>query len=153
MKNLEAIAFWSIVTMGLTIVHHFYGAYIYDEPFRKHVAIFALPVVALLLATYTGQLLAKDFRLQRVLRIIFLTAALIFSVIAIGVYEGGYNHVIKNVLYFSGVSTELLDFIYPAVYELPNDFIFELTGVVQFFAGLTCAFFLFRRSKAKTVSV
>jgi hypothetical protein len=72
---------------------------------------------------------------KKILLTIFLLVTVSFSIIGIGLYEGGYNHVVKNILYFGGVSTETLDEIYPSVYELPNDFLFELTGIAQFITG------------------
>lgn len=153
MKNLNSIMLWSVGTMVMTIIHHFYGAYIYDEPFRLHVAIVAIPVIVILLATYVGQLRIKNPTWRRGFSVIFIGTTVLFSVAAIGIYEGGYNHVVKNLLFFSGVPAEFLDRIYPSVYELPNDFFFELTGVAQFFTGVACAIWFLKSFRPKTIRI
>lgn len=44
----------------------------------------------------------------------------------------GYNHALKNVFFFSGVRETLLNQLFPSPkYVMPNDFIFEFTGVMQ----------------------
>jgi hypothetical protein len=144
MIPLKMTMLWSAGTMVMTLVHHLYGAIIYDEPFRLHVAIFAIPVIVVLLGTYAGYEKVSNILLKKIFLVIFFTVSILFSVAAIGLYEGGYNHVIKNILYFGGISTEILDQIYPSVYELPNDFVFELTGIAQFVTGLLCGFEILR---------
>ena len=39
---------------------------------------------------------------------LFAIVTLLIPVAGIGVYEGGYNHGLKDVLYFSGASAELV---------------------------------------------
>ena len=116
-----------------------------------HVAIVAIPVIFILLATYIAQRWIENAAWKKGLRVAFITATLLFSVAAIGIYEGGYNHLVKDVLFFSGVPAEFLDRMYPSVYELPNDFFFEFTGVAQFFSGIACAILFFRTSRPKPV--
>jgi hypothetical protein len=59
--------------------------------------------------------------------------ALAFPFAMIGLFEGGYNHVLKNVLYFGGATRDLLQALFPApTYELPNNLLFELSGIAQF---------------------
>jgi len=135
---------WSVGTMIMTLMHHLYGAKIYDEPFRLHVALFAIPVIVVLLTTYSRYEKTANIVLKKIFFVIFLFVSIFCSVAGIGIYEGGYNHVIKNILYFGGISTEILDQIYPSVYELPNDFIFELTGIAQFVTGLMCGIEILR---------
>jgi len=57
---------------------------------------------------------------------------LLFPVAAIGVYEGGYNHVLKSLVYFirgEGAARALFP---PPLYEMPHDHFFEATGIAQF---------------------
>jgi len=64
---------------------------------------------------------------------LFAIVTLLIPVAGIGVYEGGYNHGLKDVLYFSGASAELMNRLFPApTYEMPNDAFVEITGVLQF---------------------
>lgn len=135
---------WSVGTMMLTLVHHFYGALIYSEPFRLHVAIVAIPVILVLLAAYISYLRTHNPIVKKRALVTFLVVSVLFSVLAIGFYEGGYNHVVKNILYFSGMSTDVLDAMYPSVYELPEDVFFELTGMAQFASGLLCTYEMLR---------
>ncbi len=54
------------------------------------------------------------------------------SIWFIGLYEGVYNHLFKNLLFFAGVNGQTMASLFPPpMYEMPNDFLFELTGVLQ----------------------
>src|SRR3546814_15643418 len=47
---------------------------------------------------------------------------LVPSIALIGVYEGIYNHLLKNILFFSGADRSLIASLFPAPkYEMPND--------------------------------
>lgn len=62
-----------------------------------------------------------------------------FFVGAIGLFEGAYNHVLKNILYFGGFSLDTLHKMYPLPkYQLLNDWIFEILGVMTLFVSLWC---------------
>lgn len=64
-------------------------------------------------------------------RTFVLTAGLIVGGV-IGWFEGGYNHVLKDALYASGVDHGLLSRMYPApFYVPPGNVVFEVTGVLQ----------------------
>ena len=55
-----------------------------------------------------------------------------FPVIAIGFYEGLFNHVVKNLVYF-GLGEASARTLFPGpIYEMPDNFIFEATGILQF---------------------
>ena len=138
MRSIRMTMAWSVGTMIMTLVHHVYGAIIYDEPFRLHVAVFSIPVLIVLVTTYVGYMRVPNCFFKNILFVVFVVVSVLFSVVAIGFYEGGYNHVVKNILYFGGISIDILDKIYPSVYELPNDLFFELTGIAQFVTGLVC---------------
>jgi hypothetical protein len=50
----------------------------------------------------------------------------------IGIFEGLYNHVLKNIFFFVSASKQTLQSLFPApTYEMPNDLIFEITGGAQ----------------------
>lgn len=54
---------------------------------------------------------------------------------AIGVMEGGYNHLLKTIVYFAG-GVEHYRQLFPAPpYEVPSDWFFEVTGILQFPLG------------------
>jgi hypothetical protein len=114
--------------LALTTLHHVYGAWRYQTPFRLHVVAVAVVVAALVVVTHR-LFLRKRCRFSLVA---FAAATLLFPVLGIGVFEGAYNHVAKNVLYFAGTDGRVLLTLFPPpTYELPNDVFFELTGMLQ----------------------
>jgi hypothetical protein len=55
-----------------------------------------------------------------------------------GVFEGGYNHLLKDALYLGGASPALLRRLFPAPrYELPDDAFCEVTGVLRVVSAIT----------------
>ncbi len=76
---------------------------------------------------------------------VFVILTLVVPIAAIGFFEGGYNHLLKNVLFFEGAHQATLDRLFPGPeYEMPNDLEFEATGILQFFIGLWATYYLFR---------
>jgi hypothetical protein len=143
----------SIGVLILTSVHHVYGALVYHTPWRMHIAFVAVPGIVIL----AGALLV--FRKQRGTRIgeialwIFAVVAVVFPIGWIGLFEGGYNHVVKDVLFFAGTSDTLMQRLFPSpLYEMPNDVLFEVTGVTQFPLALWAAYETYRlvRTARKT---
>lgn len=129
--------------MVLTLIHHAYGALIYEEPFRLHVAYFAIPVIGIL--WFTSRLYQKN-PVQKSGNIafwVFMFFSLFISTGLIGLYEGGYNHLLKNVLYFGGADPETLNRLFPPpMYEMPNDLLFEVTGIFQLILAIYALFCL-----------
>jgi hypothetical protein len=116
----------------LTSVHHVYGAYIYQTPWRYH-AVFVSLVAAAVMAGGLALARARPGRLAgRLGWWAFVITTVVVPVLMIGAFEGAYNHVAKNLLYFGGAPAELLQRLFPPpTYELPNDLLFELSGVAQ----------------------
>jgi hypothetical protein len=83
-------------------------------------------------AVVNNFLMKRGFAWKTLLLWFYWSIILIFSVILIGGYEGVYNHALKNVFFFSGASETTLDKMFPlSMYVMPNNFLFELTGVIQ----------------------
>jgi uncharacterized membrane protein len=121
----------------LTMVHHVYGAYIYDTPWRLHVVHIALPVLAVLIVLHALSRRWAATRKGKITLWLFMGLSLFMTGLWFGLYEGGYNHLLKNILYFAGMSLDIMTVLYPPrIYEMPNDFIFESTGILQFFIGV-----------------
>ena len=140
----------SSAILVLTILHHFYGAVIYSTPWRAHVAFFAGPVLLALAAAWLINRSWPTRAIGKVSKWVFVVVAGAVSFVMFGLYEGGYNHVLKDVLYYGGVSSQtLLALFPPPSYEMPNDFLFELTGVAQFFVGLWAGFDLLNLVRAR----
>ena len=128
-KALKKVTFWSILLMAMTSVHHVYGAYIYHTPWRMHVLLISIPVIIITWILYQ---VIKRGGGYRAIFWLYWMVTLIPSLGMIGLFEGIYNHVLKNILYFTGSSHATLDNLFqPGIYEMPNDFLFEFTGILQ----------------------
>jgi hypothetical protein len=74
-----------------------------------------------------------------------ITCIIIFPITMIGLFEGGYNHLIKDALYFAGASMMLMHSLFPPpTYEMPDDVFFEFTGVLQLFVVLPVIYYTYR---------
>lgn len=121
----------AIALLILTSIHHAYGAYAFVTPWRLHILVAAVPAAILIAAAlFYGS--AMSGRAARIATMAAAAFILLFPVAAIGFYEGGYNHVLKNVIYFVFGEAEALAMFPPPLYEMPRDFIFEATGIAQF---------------------
>jgi protein-S-isoprenylcysteine O-methyltransferase Ste14 len=135
----------SVGAIVLTVIHHLYGATLYDAPFRQHVAFGIPPVLLVLALAYWVHRRHPLTSLGSVSLWVFMAVTLIVPVGMIGLIEGGYNHLVKNVLYFGGASRTTLGRLFPPpAYEMPNDLWFEVTGILQFFVGLYAGYCLVR---------
>lgn len=123
--ELKKVTLYSVILMGLTSVHHLYGAIAYHTSWRLHVLLFSIPVIIVTLLLHRAANRPWAFRL-------YWITTLLASIILIGVFEGLYNHVLKNILFFSGFSQSRMERLYPhGAYEMPDNFFFEITGIMQ----------------------
>jgi hypothetical protein len=130
----------------LTSVHHAYGAYVYQTTWRYHVLLISIPAAIAIVASY-ARLRAKPESVAA--RWVFGLTTFLIAFAGIGVFEGLYNHVVKDALYFAGTSrATMLRLFPPPAYEMPNDFFFELTGVLQGVLALPAGYFLARFVRA-----
>jgi len=117
----------------LTAFHHYYGSIAYGTPWRAHVVL--VGGIALLLCFLLYRLFLRDQN-RWLLYSYLLTAFIVFGLL-IGLTEGFYNHTVKDLLYFSGMRVSSWRILFPApVYELPDNVIFESTGILQFPLGI-----------------
>jgi hypothetical protein len=124
----------------LTVVHHAYGAVLYDTPWRNHVALVALPVLVVLVVAHEIFRRSPATPTGRAFLFLFASLTLAVPIGVIGIVEGGYNHLVKDVLFFAGLPAAALDRLFPdSVYELPDNLLFEASGVLQLFLGLLTA--------------
>lgn len=122
---------YSIALMAITSIHHAYGAYIYHTPWRLHVLMLSIPVIVLTMLLHR-RLQKKEDNRHKAIFWIYWIITLIPSIIFIGLFEGVYNHFLKNVLFLGGLRHDILLQLFPLpTYELPHDLLFELTGVLQ----------------------
>jgi hypothetical protein len=78
-------------------------------------------------------------------RWVFVLTTLAVPVLGFGAFEGFYNHVIKDLLFFHGASVELMVRLFPPpTYEMPNNVFFEATGVAQVIPAAAAVWYLVR---------
>lgn len=134
---------WSLGVIALTTLHHVYGALVYETPYRMHIALIALPFGLAIAGGLLVAWLARGTRLGSIALMLGTLLSLGFCVAAIGIYEGGYNHLVGNIAYFA-FGTEAMQVLYGNIHQFPNDAIFEVTGIGQFGVALGAAWSLFR---------
>jgi len=135
----------SIGTMLLTAIHHSYGAFIYQTPWRHYISLVSVAVIVALALTLFVSWKWMTKPMGRLALWLFAVISFLIPVIWIGLFEGGYTHLLKNILYSSGASRTLyLKMFPPPMYETPNDVFFETTGVLQVFLGVLAGFYTYR---------
>ena len=145
------VACFGIATLILTTVHHAYGAYIFAAPWRLHVALISLPVAVAIAVSRSLYQRHPHGALGATAFWIVIALTLLVSVALFGVFEGTYNHVLKNALYFGGASPEVLNHLFPApTYELPSDLFFEITGMLHVIPAGMASWSLFRLFHPRT---
>ena len=136
--------FGGLAVLLLTTVHHVYGAYAYDTPWRLHVAHVSAVAAVLLIGSFVVRRRTTG-PLASIALSVFVVVTVLVPMVGIGLFEGGYNHLLKNALYFGGAPIEWVRRLFPApTYELPNDAFFELTGVFQLVGGVVTGLDLYR---------
>ncbi len=136
----------------VTIVHHVYGAIHYGTPERYHAVVIAVVTLAVMLAGW-GSHQRWEGRPAGTVGwwVLWVTIAAV-PVFLFGVVEGLYNHLVKVALWSMGLPEETMRRFYPdSTYELPNNVLFEVTGVLHVIPAAAAALYLtrlirFRRS-------
>jgi hypothetical protein len=146
----SSAARYACAVLVITSIHHAYGAYVYNTPWRYHAVLVAGATAPLIF----GALAVVRSRPSGLLRVLaqglFILATLGVAVLMIGMFEGLYNHVVKNLLYFGGASSALMTRLFPApTYELPNDAFFEITGILQVVPAALAAWYLYRMTQRR----
>ncbi len=122
----------ALATLFVFAAHHAYGAVHYGTIWRMHGALLALPLALLLVVSAGTARRRSDSAAGQLARALFLALVLVTIVLGIGVFEGLYNHALKDVLFVGGAPHELLVRLFPPPrYQLPDDLWFELSGVLQ----------------------
>ena len=127
---------WALAVIAITTLHHVYGAIAFDTPWRLHIVFIAVPIGALITV---GLVYAWPRRHSRAGQLAKWSAALlslVFAFALIGLYEGGYNHVLANIVFQMHGPEALMAFYDADIHQLPTEPVFEATGVAQFAAGL-----------------
>ncbi len=123
----------ALALLALTAVHHVYGAQRFGTPWRAHMAPIAGGIALVILAGVTFNRWAGSSAVRHAARWISALVILAFPVAFIGFFEGGYNHVLKDALYWISGPTSMFNQLFPSPrYERPVDALFEITGILQF---------------------
>ena len=145
MNLASRVAWHALAVLLLTSVHHVYGAYVYQTPWRLDAAYVSAAAAAAIVGSFLLLRRHTDDVAGRIAFWSFVGVTLVLPVAAIGIFEGAYNHVVKDALYFSGASTSLMTRLFPPpTYELPNDAFFEISGVMQVVPAAMTAWWLYR---------
>jgi hypothetical protein len=143
-KTIVTRAAISVIVAGMiSSAHHVYGAIVYETPWRLLVSLW-IPafVVLVLIALYLHWKFA-----DRVVGVISGWLVFFCGVVfqtGFTLFEYVYSHVLKILLFFAGTPEAILYRLYPApTYHLPDNLLFELTGVLQL-AGFVAAWLAWR---------
>lgn len=135
----------AVAVLILTSVHHVYGAIRYGTPERYHAVLIAALAGAGILGGLALARKRSGTRLGSAGWWMFWGTSAGVAVVLFGVVEGFYNHLLKVALYLGGLPEASLRRLYPApTYELPNDLIFEATGVLQVVPAALAGYYLVR---------
>ena len=129
---------WALVfEYATTLAHHVYGGLAYHAPERLVIALIMTITVGATLALLRRYLTDRS----RAALAVFAGVVVVVWVLVLGLFEGGYNHAYKDLLFLAGVSPSTAlklhpnlvpgDYIYP-----PNDTVFEITGALQLVGAL-----------------
>lgn len=136
---------WASGVLVVTTVHHVYGAELYQTPDRYHAVVIAAVAFLLMVAgvgawrRWRGRLAGQSGWW------LSWTVALTVPVLLFGLVEGFYNHVTKVSLWALGVSDAGLRRLFPEpTFELPNDFLFEATGILHVVPAGLAGYYLAR---------
>jgi hypothetical protein len=145
LRSAQRAMLGAVAVFLLTTVHHLYGAYIYKTAWRRHAGI----VSGLAMALSVGALAVWRRRptgvAGTIARWTFTLVTLVIQVAGFGLFEGGYNHLAKDTLYFTGAPQTVRRRLFPPpTYEEPNNVFFEVTGVLQLIPALITAYYLYR---------
>jgi hypothetical protein len=137
-ERIGSVQRHALAVLLLTSAHHVYGALLYHTPFRLKILPIAALTALVLVAARALSCAHRGTKTGHVATGLFTLTALVVPVLLIGAVEGGYNHALKNVLFFAGLPHTLLRKLFPPpTYVLPNDLVFELTGILQVVPAVT----------------
>jgi putative ABC transport system permease protein len=130
----------SLATVAV-IGHFMYGANLYDDPSREHVVAPAL-VIWLISVVLAG---LYFWRPGPALLGLLIAEVDVFYIGLFGVYHGAINHGLKLILFFGGMDPSRLAQIFESPdFRVPDDVLFELSGLSTFVIAVAVAHLLVR---------
>jgi hypothetical protein len=141
------VALHALAVLLITSIHHVYGAIVYHTPWRYHAVHVSVATALVMLGALALVRARAGTMLARVAWWTFVLVTAAVPILMIGGFEGVYNHLVKNVVYFGGAPTEWLTRLFPPPkYEMPNNLFFEVTGILQIVPAVSAAWLLARLS-------
>jgi hypothetical protein len=135
----------AVLQTALTIGHFVYGAHLYDDPGREHVVF---PAIVFLLVG-AGLASAYLWKPSRWTLWLFGAEVAIVDVGIFGGFHGGFNHALKDLFFFAGMDPERLAQIFDSPdFAVPNNVLFELTGIAGLLVALAITWSLVRLIRA-----
>ncbi|WP_437811910.1 hypothetical protein [Sorangium sp. So ce1078] len=135
-----------VAVMATTTVHHAIGAVVYRTPWRLHIAFLSVPTIAVILGALALHRRGAGAPSGRAAFVVLAAALALVPIAWIGAFEGFYNHVLKDALYFLAPGSPVLVRMFPPpTYEVPDNALFEITGVLQVVPAWVAAAALARR--------
>lgn len=149
-ETLSRLTRYALAVLLLTSVHHAYGAYVYNTPWRLHAVFVSAIAAAVIIISLLVLRRSDDETVREIAFWVFIAVVLVIPVALIGLFEGAYNHALKNALYFAGAPTTLMNALFPPpTYERPNDLFFEVSGVMQAVIGSIAGWLLYRLVRSR----
>lgn len=137
-RAVALATFGTLSVLTMTAIHHVYGAILFATPWRLHIVYISIPVALAILALIPIGRASPAAFVSRVASWTYLALSIAFAIGAIGIYEGGYNHLLPNVQYMLGVESTLRRDLYVP----PDDLLFQVTGIGQFALAAFAAYHL-----------
>jgi hypothetical protein len=144
-RLLGWLSFAVSLQAAVTIGHFAHGAHVYEDPSRYHIvapALVALTLSLLLAGVYA-------WRPSRAWLWALVVVVGVPFVGMFGLYHGGFSHALKLIMYAAGTSPERLAEIFDSPdFAVPNDGVFEVTGLLTLFASLVIVHLFVRLVRA-----
>lgn len=142
-KGVVRAAVGTVVAGLVSTAHHWYGAFVYDTPWRALVSLWIPGFVMVAIVALYLYWTRPGTKVGSIAFWVFFLSAVVFQ-FGFTMFECVYSHVVKDILFFTGVPQEILLRLYPPpAYHLPDNFFFELTGLMQL-VGLLAAWWAFQ---------
>jgi putative ABC transport system permease protein len=126
---------------AITVSHFAYGARVYADPSRLHVVVPALVALALVVALAALYL----WRPGRLALGALSVAVAVPYVGVFGLFHAGYNHVLKDILFWAGAPDATLEWLFVAPdYVRPDNLHFEASGILGLVAAAAVGWWLVR---------
>jgi hypothetical protein len=151
-RQSKLLSTYLVLIWVTTLVHHIYGALIYNSVWRIYFPLFVFPVILILTLFLQYLFLSKK---RKSFKITFILFVAFFWILLVGIIEGGYGHLLKNILNWLAYPKAKLETMFPpefgnqSFFEQPNDWFFEISGISQLILGIFILYYLTKLTKRR----